>query len=406
MRRDSPFPVKTFVGILIAMSVLFLGITYTSDSTLKPVDEDLLTRRSHGSQEVKGEAEEGVPLSDQGIAETSKVQHVTTPKDVRGIYVSAFSFITPSFHDRLKKLLKDTSINTIVVDIKDAPGIIMYDIGYEHPCVKPSISKEQLENRIKEYHDLGIYVVARVAVFRDECFVKQDASLAVMDTQGNPWRDKGGNYWLAPHEEKTREYIKDISLAVYERGFDEIQLDYIRYPSDGNMSTLRYEYVQGQSASSTVSQKRRKTIGDFMAYMRTGLSGIPLSADIFGMVLTNADDLSIGQHLEEFVPHVDFISPMIYPSHFPKQWNGIADTNRNPYQTIYDSTKQGLDRMYPVVGTSTAQKMMRPWLQDFSIYGVIYNAPEVKAQIKALEDLGVKSFLLWNASNRYTPGVL
>ena len=403
MRRDSPFPVKTFIGILIAVSLLFVGITYTGDSSLKPINEDLLKK-----QEVKGEVEEA-PVQ-QVLAPEPVTTHIKTPEAVRGIYVSAFSFVTPSFHDRLKKLLKETSINAIVVDIKDAPGTIMYDIGYEHPCVQASISKEQLEKRIQEYHDMGIYVIARVAVFRDACFVKQDTSLAVMDTQGNPWRDKGGNYWLAPHEEKTRAYIKDLALAAYARGFDEIQLDYIRYPSDGNMSILRYEYVPlekvGLSASSTPTQRRRATIRDFLSYMRTGLKDIPLSADVFGMVLTNPDDLTIGQHLDDFVPNVDFISPMIYPSHFPKRWGGIADTNRNPYQTIYESTRQGLVRMYSTMSTSSAQMMMRPWLQDFSIYGVVYNAPEVKAQIKALDDLGVKSFLLWNASNRYTPGVL
>ncbi len=334
------------------------------------------------------------------------VEHIKTPDQVRGIYVSAFSFITPSFREKLDKLLDTTSINAIVVDIKDAPGTIMYDIGMEHPCIDSAMSKEELEKHLEYYHQKGIYMIARVAVFRDACFTKLDTSLAVQDKVGNPWRDAKGNYWLAPHEQKTREYIRDISQAVYDRGFDEIQLDYVRYPSDGNMANLQYEYVNTLPATSTNAAKRRSTMKDFVAYMRSELKDIPLSADVFGMVLTNPDDLTIGQHIDDFAPEVDFISPMIYPSHFPKQWNGIADTHRNPYQTIYDSTKKGLDRMNVAFGTTTAISKMRPWLQDFSIYGVVYNAPEVKAQIRALNELGVKSFLLWNASNRYTPGVL
>jgi hypothetical protein len=249
-------------------------------------------------------------------------------------------------------------------------------------------------------------VIARVAVFRDECYVKNNLELAVRDKAGNPWRDTGGHYWLAPHEKQTREYIRDIAKAVFERGFDEIQLDYIRYPSDGNMANLTYEYTNAVSASSTLMAKRRATIDEFVGYIRSELKDIPLSADIFGMVLTNTDDLTIGQHLDDFVSHVDFISPMIYPSHFPKQWNGIAEPNKSPYKTIYDSTAQGLVRMDISVGSSTARSMMRPWLQDFSIYGVVYNAPEVRAQIKALADLGVNSYILWNASNRYTPDVM
>ncbi len=405
MRRDSTFPVKTLLGILIAIGLLFLGISYTDNGTTKPVDEDLLRAQANMVQEVKGAVEEPGVAAEE-LSSPSLVSHVKTPDAVQGIYVSAYSFITGSFQKRLDALLDSTSINTIVVDIKDAPGIIMYDIGFPHPCIQSSLKKEDLEALIKHYHDKGIYVVARIAVFRDACFVKQQTDLAVMDKSGSPWRDKGGNYWLAPHEEKTREYIRDIAKAVYERGFDEVQLDYIRYPSDGNMSTLRYEYVSTVSASSTAMEKRRATIRDFMSYMRAELKDIPLSADVFGMVLTNPDDLTIGQHLNDFVPSIDFISPMIYPSHFPKQWDGIKDTHRSPYQTIYNSTKKGLDRMIPLVGTSTAQTMMRPWIQDFSIYGVQYNAAEVKAQIKALHDLGVKSFLLWNASNRYTAGVL
>lgn len=334
------------------------------------------------------------------------IEHLKTPKEVRGIYVSAFSFITPSFRDKLDKLLDSTSINAIVVDIKDAPGTIMYDIGLDHPCVEPSMSKEELEKNLAHYHEKKIYVIARIAVFRDACFTKMDTSLAVQDKAGNPWRDAKGNYWLAPHEQKTREYIRDIAVAVYERGFDEIQLDYVRYPSDGAMSNVKYEYSDTLSASSTPIVKRRATMNEFVGYMRGELKDIPLSADLFGMVLTNPDDLTIGQHLDDFAPQVDYISPMIYPSHFPKQWNGIADTNRNPYQTIYDSTAQGLVRLKASLGTTTAISLMRPWLQDFSIYGVVYNAKEVKDQIRALDELGVKSFLLWNASNRYTPGVL
>lgn len=395
--RDSTFPIKTIIGLILGLFLLFLGLTYTDTGSLKPISDKVI------DNQVKASVVEEVLPTPIELPET---QHIKTPENVRGVYVSAYSFMSDAFHERLTKILDTTTINSVVVDIKDAPGTILFDIGLDTPCVKPSLSKEGVEANIKRYHDRGVYVIARIAVFRDECYVKNNLSLAVQDKVGNPWRDKGGHYWLAPHEQQTREYIRDIAKAVYERGFDEIQLDYIRYPSDGNMANLKYEYLESISASSTVATKRRATIGEFMSFMRSELKDIPLSADIFGMVLTNTDDLSIGQHLDEFTPHVDFISPMIYPSHFPKQWNGIADTNRNPYQTIYDSTAQGLQRMYSSMATSSAKQMMRPWLQDFSIYGVVYNAPEVKAQIKALDDLGVKSFLLWNASNRYTPGVL
>lgn len=396
--RDSSFPVKSIIGLLVGLFLLFLGLTYTSTGSLKPITENIID-----SNQVKAAiVEEEIPTP----LEVPKMTHIQTPTDVRGVYVSAYSFMSEAFKTRLDSMLDNTTVNSIVVDIKDAPGTIMFDIGLDSPCVKPSLTRNGVEETIKHYHDKGVYVIARIAVFRDECYVKNNLNLAVEDKAGNPWRDNGGHYWLAPHEQQTREYIRDIAKAVYERGFDEIQLDYIRYPSDGNMGNLKYEFTENVSASSTVETKRRATIEEFIGFMRKELDGIPLSADIFGMVLTNTDDLSIGQYLDDFTAHVDFISPMIYPSHFPKQWNGIADTNKNPYQTVYDSTKMGLVRMNTTVGTSSAKTMMRPWLQDFSLYGVTYNAPEVKAQIKALDDLGVKSFILWNASNRYTSGVM
>ncbi len=340
--------------------------------------------------------------------------HLPTPEKLRGIYVSAYSFMDKSFQKRLDTMIDTTTINAIVVDIKDAPGTILFDIGLDTPCVNPLMDLANLEARLDYYQQKGIYTIARVAVFRDACFVKQHPELAVMNLSGGPWRDGGGNYWLSPHEMDTKEYIRDIAKSVYERGFDEVQFDYVRYPSDGNMGALAYEYVDGAGVGLATSTppnkvreaKRRATLKSFFEYMRSELKGIPLSADVFGMVLTNNDDLSIGQHLDDISPYVDYVSGMIYPSHFGKKWNGISNTHTNPYQTVHDSSEMGLNKLMKNVSTSTAQKMSRPWLQDFSIYGVVYNAPEVKAQIKALEDLGIYNFLLWNASNRYTSGVL
>lgn len=382
-------------AIFICASISYLYVFSASDSAL----EKGKAIQSIATTTIDNTAE---------ITETPKKHiHMPMPERVRGVYVSSYSFMSDAFQKKLDDMIDTTSVNAIVVDIKDAPGTILFDIGMgDSPCIDPILSKEDLEAKLDYYQQKGIYTIARIAVFRDACFVKQHPELAAQNTSGSPWRDKGGNYWLSPHEMKTKEYIRDMARAVYERGFDEVQFDYIRYPSDGNMSTLAYEYVDTVPASSTPAIKRRMTIKSFFEYMRKELEGIPLSADVFGMVLTNTDDLTIGQHLEDIVPYVDAISGMIYPSHFPKQWNDIANTHTNPYQTVYDSSQMGLNRMTVTLGSSTAKNISRPWLQDFSIYGVVYNAPEVKAQIKALEDLGIDSFLLWNASNRYTAGVM
>ncbi len=385
-----------FVKILLTLAILFLLFV-----GVKAISSKYTTAES--PMDIKGIS--FVPEQEKE-PEAPKMSHIKTPEHVRGIYVSANSFLYRPFLERLDKMLDTTTINAIVVDIKDAPGTIDYDIGFDTPCVNPLISNEDLRAKLDYYHKKNIYVIARIAVMRDACFVKNNLELAANKADGTPWRDGKGNYWLAPHEDKTAHYIADIAKAVYDSGFDEIQLDYVRYPSDGQMNLLKYEYSDTVTASSTNTEKRRATLKNFVGIIRKELGGVPLSADVFGMVLTNNDDLTIGQHLDDFSENVDYISGMIYPSHFPDNWNGIKKPNSSPYQVIYDSTKQGLDRLTARYGTSTAITMMRPWLQDFSIYGVVYNAPEVKAQIKALDDLGVHSFLLWNASNRYTPGVM
>ncbi len=389
-----------FLKILLIIIILFLlfvggkAISSKYMTEVKPTNLDGLTFNPP----------QGEPVAE--VVEKPKVTHIKTPDEVRGIYVTANSFLYKPFKGILDNLIDTTTINTIVVDIKDAPGIIDYDIGLDTPCVQAKISNEDLRAKIEYYHSKDIYVIARIAVMRDACFVKNNPELAAMKNDGTPWKDRLGHYWISPHELENAQYIVDISKAVYESGFDEIQLDYVRYPSDGQMSLLKYEFSDSVNASSTNEQKRRETMKNFISYVRGELGDIPLSADLFGLVLPANDDLGIGQHIDDFVPYVDYISPMIYPSHFHKNWNNLKNTHTQPYETIYQSTKIGLDRISAIHGTSTAIKVMRPWLQDFSIFGVVYNAPEVKAQIKALDDLGVKSYILWNASNRYTKGVM
>ena len=389
-----------FLKVLLVLAMLFLLFV-----GVKAISSKYTTPETPTNLDGISFAPQGVPVAAEAVEE-KKMSHVKTPEHVRGIYVSANSFLYKPFLERLDKMLDTTTINTIVVDIKDAPGTIDYDIGMDTPCVKGLISNEDLRAKLDYYHKKNVYVIARIAVLRDECFTKNNLELAANKADGTPWRDGKGHYWLSPHEDKTAQYIADISKAVYASGFDEIQLDYVRYPSDGQMNLLKYEYSDTVNASSTNTEKRRATLKNFVGIVRNELGDIPLSADVFGMVQTNNDDLTIGQHLDDFAENVDYISGMIYPSHFPDNWNGIKKPNSSPYQVIYDSTKQALDRLNVRYGTSTARTMIRPWLQDFSIYGVVYNAPEVKVQIKALDDLGVKSFLLWNASNRYTPGVM
>ena len=143
---------------------------------------------------------------------------------------------------------------------------------------------------------------------------------------------------------------------------------------------------------------------NFFAYLHGKLSpeGIVTSADLFGMTTTNTDDLNIGQVLENTLPYFDFVSPMVYPSHYPPRFNGWSNPNKYPYDVVYFSMERAVER---AVAASTSPLKLRPWLQDFD-YGGIYNAPEVRAQMNAVYDTGLTSWMLWDPANKYTRGAL
>jgi hypothetical protein len=204
------------------------------------------------------------------------------------------------------------------------------------------------------------------------------------------------------------DFIATLAEESHKIGFDEINFDYIRFPSDGNMKDTHYTLSRGKT--------RPEALEEFFVYLNERLKpqGIVTSADLFGMVTTNYDDLGIGQVLERALPHFDFVAPMVYPSHYPKTFNGWPDPNKVPYELIKFVMTSAVDRANsmdanqptttPVVAKDTYKKL-RPWLQDFD-YGGTYDIAEVKAQIQATYDSGLNSWMLWAPSNIYTAGAL
>ena len=150
--------------------------------------------------------------------------------------------------------------------------------------------------------------------------------------------------------------------------------------------------------------EKREVIRSFFSFLEENLrpTGVFLSADLFGMTTTNKDDLNIGQVLEYALPYFDYIDPMVYPSHYPPNFNGYADPNKYPYEVVKFSMDKAVAR---AIAASTTPDKLRPWLQDFD-YGGNYDIAEVKAQIKATYDSGLDSWMLWSPSNVYTRGAL
>jgi hypothetical protein len=313
----------------------------------------------------------------------------TVPSKIMGIYST--SWIAGSRRmEQLIQFIKETHINAIVIDVKDDTGVISYpssvplaqEIGATSKRV-PGI--KELVARLKQEN---IYTIARIVVFKDPILAKKHLEIAVKNKGGGLWRDRKGMVWVDPNCEKVWKYNLDIAKEAIAMGFSEVQFDYVRFLSDGKISQAVYPYSKGDS--------KEDVIRNFLLYAKKDINalGVPLSADIFGLVLTVPDDLNIGQKLEKIADAVDIISPMTYPSHYPKGTFGIAQPDLHPYEVIDQAIKDGLKRL------ANRKVKIRPWLQDFNL-GSQYGRKQVQDQIKALADNGIYDYLFWNPNNHY-----
>lgn len=330
-----------------------------------------------------------------------KVTHLPTPTPVKALYLTSWVAGTARLRDRLIKLVDETELNAVVIDIKDYTGRIAFLT--DDPVLNGSGAVEEriedIKGLIRGLHEKNIYVIGRVSVFQDEYFVKQHPEFAVHRySDGGVWKDRKGISWLEVGATTVWNYTVRIARAAHAVGFDEINFDYIRFPSDGDMKDISYEHFN------PAVETRADTLKQFYAYLSQELAplGLPISADLFGLVTTAEDDLGIGQVLVDAAPYFDYIAPMVYPSHFASGFLNFSNPAAYPYEVVKHSMLNASGRLS--AASSTPAKL-RPWLQDFDL-GADYTAVMVRAQIQATYDAGLTSWMLWNPSNRYTEAAL
>ncbi len=321
-----------------------------------------------------------------------KILHLKKPEYVRGIYLTAASAGNDSYRQKLIINLKKGYINSVVIDIKDYSGYILYDTQVaEVNKIQGKKIRMNARQVIDDFHAAGIYTIARQTVFQDPVLAEAKPELAMHTKAGNIWRDNKNLAWLDPSNEKVWEYNLTISKEAVLLGFDEINFDYMRYPSDGPMSSLDYNL--------TADQQKYDVMKNFYKYLSQNLSGLtPLSVDMFGLVMDNTKDnydLNIGQRLIDALDYFDDICPMMYASHYPKTYLGYENSAEHPGEVV----AYGLQ----VAQTTTINRRakIRPWLQAFSI-GAVYDQEKIKAQIRATEAAtSTSGWLFWNARNVY-----
>lgn len=363
---------------------------------------------------------------------------------VKGIYVTGAMAGTSNM-DNLIALVDRTELNTMVIDVKNDEGRVVYDMDSafvrEIGAVKEYVS--DMPGLIRKCKEHGIYLIARIVAFKDPFLAENRQDLALTDKNGNIFRDKSGLAWVNPYKREVWDYLLEIARQAASVGFDEIQFDYIRFSTDAGMSKVDF----GEDA---LEQDKEDVITEFTIYAAQELHdmGVPLSADVYGVIIDSKLDASIvGQNYYEMAKHLDYISPMVYPSHYGPGNLGLAVPDAQPYETIFRSMKTsrkvlaGMGREAEdmqvsgndvsgnsISENSTSGKSMdaadpkdlvpnqeiradvRPWLQDFTatwVKGHIrYGPEEIRAQIQAVYDAGYEEWILWNASNRYTEGGL
>ncbi len=315
--------------------------------------------------------------------------------DVRPIHALYFNpVVTTSLDqvDALIEIINTTNANAVVVDIKEE--WIWYETGvefyHEAGAVRPAYDLAELLDR---FDQSNIYTIARLVVFKDSIVAEAHPDLAIRDTvSGGPWRDFNGVAWVNPMERELWTPNLDLAVEAATAGFDEIQYDYIRFPSDGDLTTMDFGQPYTQEA-------RQAAIEGFLDESRRRLlpTGARQSADVFGFTMVVDDDLGIGQHFASLAQHVDYLSPMVYPSHYSEGQFGLpGHPNDFPYEIVDISLQGGVERL----GGRSLQ--IRPWLQDFDLYGMTPYGPEqVRAQIAAANEHGTSGWMLWDPENRF-----
>ena len=314
------------------------------------------------------------------------------PEEIRGVHVTmALASLRGKIDEYIA--LKKYGLNTIELDVKDENGEIGFVPSSVPLAMQVGSAKRYYRPRdvVRKIHAAGLYVIGRVVTFEDPIASVHRPQMAVRRSDGALWKNNGGLGWLNPYNREAWKYDVDVAAAAARAGFDEIQFDYVRFPSDGDVSIIRYPGAH--------PQPMRQTIPAFLRYAVARLHplGVRVSADVFGLSATH--DLGIGQYPQHVGKVVDSIYPTVYPSHYhPGEYN-LPDPNAVPGTTVAYSLR---DFRAALAGS---RALLVPWLQDFSL-GRTYSFADVAAQIQAARAAESGGFMLWNAVGLYTPQAL
>lgn len=416
-----------------AMFLLGILLIWGCGRTVETVStEDTISSQPAEIEEVKGdneqETEKDIRSLRPDIVEEEESENLQLEENreeqerpkVRGIFVTGAMAGTDNM-ENLIDLVDRTELNAMVIDIKNDEGRVTYNMEISSVQDAGSCRRyiRDMETLIKNCKEKDIYLIARIVAFKDPYMEQAKPEWCIHNKDGSLFKDKDGMTWLDPHNKQVWEYLLDIAEEALDIGFDEIQFDYMRFSTDPGMENV--DFVQ------TEEEDRRQVITDFVKFASDKIHelGGAISADVYGVVIDSERDQKIvGQDYVELSKYLDYISPMVYPSHYGPYNYNIPVPDAEPYRLVLtamqvsrkvmagDMTENEEEEEYSMEDLAALEPMdgikaqVRPWLQDFTaawVKGHIsYGADEIRAQIQGVYDAGYEEWILWNASNRYT----
>jgi hypothetical protein len=312
------------------------------------------------------------------------------PTEMRGVHVT---MALASIPGKLEQYAATPSLNTIELDVKDENG----EVGFYR--LAPRLARQvgaakryyDPKRATKLLHRQGIWVIGRVVCFEDPILSERRPDLAILTTGGGVWRNDAGLGWTNPYDKRVWDYNLEIAKAAVRAGFDEIQFDYVRFPSDGEIESAVFRGRRREAMSATIAR--------FVHYATNRIRpmGARVSVDVFGLSATR--NLGIGQSPRRLARIVDAIYPMVYPSHYGSGEHGLSDPSAVPGRTVGRSLRDFRRQM------RGGRAKLIPWLEDFTLGGTT-TVEKVQQQIRAARRWNTSGFLLWNPSGVYTTGGL
>jgi len=323
---------------------------------------------------------------------------------IKGLYVNAWAFGSPKLW-QLVRLADETEINAFVVDVKDDTGCLLYpstvptaELIGANRCVRAKDARARLDT-LAAHH---IYAIARIVVAKDPLLAERKAAWSVKDrVTGVLWRDRINSAWVDAYNDSVWIYSGQLAQEAARMGFQEVQFDYVRFPDEP-----RERMATAIFPAHRPGRTQREAVREHVALLKDRLkaSGVPVTFDIFGLTASATGDLGIGQVWEDFVSVADVVLPMVYPSHYYRGAFGYAWPNGQPYRIVRSALTEALKRSEPLPGSAE----IRPFLQAFTLGRRLprYTPFEIREQIRAVEELGITSWVLWNPRSVYQRGSL